>query len=162
MGHSTSNPQPGSLRLPRSGGSPFVYSLRTCHTNCASSLLLRLLLLAVCLFQLGASGSDRTVFPGGPILTIDGDNRRVEALGIACDCMAMVGDSSAVQAKPGSRAKVVDLGERTLLPGFIDAPGHLPREGGWQWTCSAPLRRKTRTQLQRHRHAAQFCLTPLL
>ena len=76
-------------------------------------------------------GPDRTVYEGGPVLTMDGEDRVVEAIGVEGDRIAVVGDVATVDAWGGRDARRVDLGGRALLPGFIDAHGHFPGEGVW-------------------------------
>jgi predicted amidohydrolase YtcJ len=68
-----------------------------------------------------------TVYSGGEILTMAGDRPtyaealverggRIEQVGLLAEALRLAG--------PGARR--VDLAGRTLLPGFIDAHGHLP------------------------------------
>ncbi len=75
--------------------------------------------------------SQRTVYRGGPILTVDAEDRIVEAVGIDGDEIGAVGSEAAVRAWAGPGARVVDLAGRALVPGFIDAHGHFPGEGVW-------------------------------
>jgi len=71
----------------------------------------------------------RTVYLGGPILTIDAADRVVEALGVEGERIAAVGSRDEVLAWAAGRAQVVDLAGHALLPGFIDAHGHFPGSG---------------------------------
>jgi predicted amidohydrolase YtcJ len=71
----------------------------------------------------------RVVYVGGPVLTMDASDRIVEALGVEGDRIGAVGSQDEVLAWAGSRANVVDLAGRALLPGFIDAHGHFPGAG---------------------------------
>jgi predicted amidohydrolase YtcJ len=71
-----------------------------------------------------------TLYVGGPILTMDAENRIAEALAVEGERIAAVG--SAAELRPWAErvgARVVDLGGRALLPGFIDAHGHFPGSG---------------------------------
>ena len=71
-----------------------------------------------------------TVYVGGPILTMDADNRVVSALATDGERIALVGDEAQVLAWAEEKgARVVDLEGRALLPGFIDAHGHFPGAG---------------------------------
>ncbi len=79
--------------------------------------------------MLSACADERTVYFGGPILTMDATNRTVEALGIEGERIAAVGSIEEVRAWAGSSPREVDLGGRALLPGFIDAHGHFPAMG---------------------------------
>ena len=91
-----------------------------------------LLLLAAFGLALVGCGDDDgpRLYRGGPILTLDAENRVVEAVGIADGRIAAVGSEAELadwvrEAQPA----VVDLEGRALLPGFIDAHGHYPGEG---------------------------------
>jgi predicted amidohydrolase YtcJ len=70
----------------------------------------------------------RTLFVGGPIVTLDASDRVVEALLVEGERIAAVGTEAELRARAAG-ARVVDLGGRTLLPGFIDAHGHFPGAG---------------------------------
>ena len=65
------------------------------------------------------------IYRGGPIVTVDGANRVVEALAVRDGMIAAVGSEAEVLALQGPDTRVVDLAGRALLPGFIDAHGHL-------------------------------------
>lgn len=64
------------------------------------------------------------IFHGGPILTMEPEHPRAEALAVAAGRILAVGDAAAVRALAGPATRIVDLGGRTLLPAFIDAHGH--------------------------------------
>ena len=72
----------------------------------------------------------RTVFHGGPILTMDDRNPNPEALAVDGERIAAVG-SKAEMLRWAERngAQVVDLQDHALLPGFIDAHSHFPAAG---------------------------------
>ncbi len=72
---------------------------------------------------------DHQVFINGDILTMDGDNRIVEAIAVRRDRIEAVGSTEEIMALAGDETEVVDLRGRTLLPGFIDAHGHFPGSG---------------------------------
>ncbi|MED5263202.1 MAG: amidohydrolase [Myxococcota bacterium] len=79
---------------------------------------------------LSCSGApERTVYVGGPILTMDAEDRIVSGLGVEGNRIAQVGDEDSVRAWGGENARVVELDGRALLPGFIDAHGHFPGTG---------------------------------
>ena len=61
---------------------------------------------------------------GGPILTMEADQPRAEAIAIADGHILAVGDRTAVLALAGPETRQVDLRGRALLPGFVDAHGH--------------------------------------
>ena len=72
---------------------------------------------------------DQQLFINGSILTMDGDNRVVEALATRGDRIEAVGSTEDIMALAEEGAEVNDLRGRTLLPGFIDAHGHFPGSG---------------------------------
>ncbi|MEE2677195.1 MAG: amidohydrolase [Myxococcota bacterium] len=87
-----------------------------------SVLVLVALVLAGC-------GPQRTLYTGGPVVTVDPDDRVVEALGVEGDRIAFVGSAAEGERWAAGRARVIDLAGRALLPGFIDAHGHFPGAG---------------------------------
>ena len=66
------------------------------------------------------------VFINGEVLTMDAENRVVEAISIRGDLIDVLGNTEDVMASADDDTVVVDLRGRTLLPGFIDAHGHFP------------------------------------
>ena len=71
-----------------------------------------------------------TVWQGGPIITMAGEQPElVEAIAVRDGRIIAVGTLKAVKAAAGRRAAQVDLKGRTLLPGFIDAHGHVSSVG---------------------------------
>jgi predicted amidohydrolase YtcJ len=90
------------------------------------------LIAALALLALSACSPDpgAVLYVGGPILTMDDDDRVVTALATEGARIAAVGDESELRGWAEERgAKVVDLQGRALLPGFIDAHGHFPGTG---------------------------------
>lgn len=63
-----------------------------------------------------------TLYVGRHILTMDAATGPVTAVAVAGETIAWVGDRDAWR---GHADELVELGERALLPGFIDAHGHL-------------------------------------
>ncbi|WNG27366.1 amidohydrolase family protein [Cystobacter fuscus] len=68
------------------------------------------------------------IYRGGPILTMNDAQPQVESLAISGKRILAVGTWEELQALVGEDTDVVDLQGHTLLPGFIDAHGHLM---GW-------------------------------
>lgn len=66
-----------------------------------------------------------TIFSGGPILSMDAEDTRPEAVGIRNDRIVAVGELSEVQQMLPD-AELHDLEGRTLIPAFIDPHGHFP------------------------------------
>jgi predicted amidohydrolase YtcJ len=71
----------------------------------------------------------RTLYIGGPILTMDAASSVAEALAVSGDRIAAVGSRKELQDWADSSTRVVDLEGRALLPGFIDGHGHFPGIG---------------------------------
>jgi hypothetical protein len=58
------------------------------------------------------------------ILTVDVRNPRAQAVAIAGERILAVGSNSELQAAGAARTKKIDLGGKTVVPGFIDAHTH--------------------------------------
>ncbi len=71
-----------------------------------------------------AAQTAATIYHGGTILTIDDDNPVVDAVAVADGRILSVGTEAAVLATAGDDTRRVNLGGRTLLPGFVDSHGH--------------------------------------
>jgi len=101
------------------------------------TLVRRLLLLAavVAALLLASRAATRlvqgpTLYVGGPVLTMDGDNRVAEALAIAGDKVVAAGAEKEMRAWAKTvGAHVVDLGGHAILPGFVDGHSHFPASG---------------------------------
>lgn len=76
------------------------------------------------------------VFINGNILTMDAQNRVVEALSARGEFIEALGSNEEINALVTGDTQVVDLRGRTLLPGFIDAHGHFPGSGATAITAS--------------------------
>ncbi len=72
------------------------------------------------------SPADR-IFLGGPILTMEPEPERVEAVAVRDGRIAAAGSKDEVLVLRGSATEVTALGERALLPAFIDGHGHLAK-----------------------------------
>lgn len=70
-----------------------------------------------------------TVYTNATVITMDPADRLVEAVAVAGERITAVGSAAEVSAAAGPDARVIDLGGRTLLPGFIDAHSHFPESG---------------------------------
>lgn len=67
-----------------------------------------------------------TVYYGGTILPMTGENDRLEALLVRDGIIAAAGTLEQVKAAAGADAQWVDLGGKTLMPSFIDGHSHIP------------------------------------
>ncbi len=85
--------------------------------------------LAAFALACGGPPAGRVVYRGGSVITLDAENRVVEALGVSGDRIGAVGSEAEVLAWAGAGARIVELSGHALLPGFIDAHGHYPGAG---------------------------------
>jgi predicted amidohydrolase YtcJ len=74
--------------------------------------------------QTPAVRADRIWF-GGPIITMNDKAMRAEAVAEAGGKIIAVGSRAAVMQRRGPQTQLIDLQSRTLLPGFVDAHGHV-------------------------------------
>lgn len=65
------------------------------------------------------------IWSGGPILTMNDKAMRAEAVAVADGKILAVGKRSEVMKLKGPGTQMVDLKGRTLVPGFVDAHGHI-------------------------------------
>jgi predicted amidohydrolase YtcJ len=72
-----------------------------------------------------ASDAAATVFTNGRILTSDPARPSAAAVAVRDGRIAAVGDEAAVQPQVEASAITIDLGGRTMVPGFIDAHNHM-------------------------------------
>ena len=69
------------------------------------------------------------IYRDGDIITINDSQPTAEALAVKEGRIIAVGPMADVLSYKGDATRVVDLGGRTLLPGFIDAHGHVFNAG---------------------------------
>lgn len=72
-----------------------------------------------------------TIWSGGPILTMDDNQMRVEAVAEKDGRIVAAGSAEEVMKLKGEGTVVVDLAGRALIPGLVDAHGHV-LIGGFQ------------------------------
>jgi len=77
------------------------------------------------------------IWSGGPILTMNDKAMRADAVAVANGKILAVGSRSEVMKLKGPATQLVDLKGRTLVPGFVDAHGHIV--GGGLQALSANL-----------------------
>lgn len=65
------------------------------------------------------------IWSGGPILTMNDAAMRAEAIAEKGGRIVAVGPLAEVMKTRGRKTQVIDLGGRTLLPGFVDSHGHV-------------------------------------
>ncbi len=69
------------------------------------------------------------IWTGGTILTMDDNAMRAEAVAEAGGRILAVGSREEVMKTRGPKTQVIDLKGRTLVPGFVDAHGHMMMGG---------------------------------
>jgi len=97
-----------------------------------------------------------TVFLNGNVVTLDRAGTVCEAVGVVSDRIAAIGTADELRKLAGRHVEVVDLGGRTMLPGFIDSHDHLTMYG-YMVTgldCSSPTNRTIEDIVGRIRAAA--------
>lgn len=87
--------------------------------------------LALACGQIAAAdgGSRDTIYWGGPIVTVNDAQPSAEAVVVRDGRIAFVGHRRQAMAFAGKHARSVDLQGHTLVPGFIDAHGHVSGVG---------------------------------
>ena len=95
-------------------------------------------LLLVCVLPLVAFGQTAdTIYHNGVIITVNDSAPTAEAVAVKDGKIVAVGAKDAVLKSKGDRTQMVDLRGRTMLPGFVDAHGHVM--GGGLQALSANL-----------------------
>ena len=89
--------------------------------NCVAALALCMIVAA----PVSAQQTAESIWSGGPILTMNDQAMRAEAVAVAGGRIVAVGSASEVMKLKGPATQMVDLGGRTLVPGFVDAHGHV-------------------------------------
>ena len=88
------------------------------------------ILLALCILQSPAAlGSADIIFLGNNIVTVDADNPAARAIAVKGTRILAVGTEAEVLLHKGASTRIIKLGDRALVPGFIDAHGHMPFAG---------------------------------
>ncbi len=65
------------------------------------------------------------IYEGGPIITMNDAAPSAEALAVKDGKILAVGTKAVVLKTKGDSTQLIDLGGKTLLPGFVDAHGHM-------------------------------------
>ena len=81
--------------------------------------------LALCsTFSWAADAAD-TIFTGQHIITMEAVENAPTAIALRGERIVWMGSSKDIKAHSGPDTNIIELGERALLPGFIDAHGHI-------------------------------------
>lgn len=85
-----------------------------------------LALAASALFSLGATAADTAdvIYHSGNLLTMNDSQPTAEAVAVKNGRILAVGAQAEVSEVAGKETLMVDLGGKTLLPGFVDSHGH--------------------------------------
>ncbi|MGK2739511.1 amidohydrolase [Tepidicaulis sp. LMO-SS28] len=85
----------------------------------------------VAVFAAGAQAQEApdSIYLGGPILTMEDGAPRVEAVAVKDGRILAAGTEKDIRALAGEETKQVDLGGHAMLPGFVDAHGHVGMVG---------------------------------
>ena len=85
------------------------------------------LLLSACQVPTSRNSSldAQRIYHGGAVVTLDQEQRVAAALAVRDGRILAVGETQAVFAHRGPDTEMVDLRGRAILPGFVDAHGHL-------------------------------------
>jgi predicted amidohydrolase YtcJ len=79
---------------------------------------------SICTVSAIAQAPADAIYHGGDIVTIDDKNPTAEAVAIKDGKIMAVGKKADVLKLKGENTKLIDLGGKTLLPGFVDGHGH--------------------------------------
>jgi predicted amidohydrolase YtcJ len=64
------------------------------------------------------------ILRNGDVITVDSKNRRAESVAVLSENIVRVGTDEEMKPLFGRETKVIDLGGKTLVPGFIDSHTH--------------------------------------
>ena len=96
--------------------------------NIKSKTAFVLILLTVALVISASAFADKsadTIYHNGTIITINDAQPRAEAVAILGGKILAVGTKDEILKMKGDATKLIDLEGRTMLPGFVDAHGHV-------------------------------------
>lgn len=116
---------------------------------------------AVVVAGIGVGCNDGTEAPadvvlrGGKVVTMDGERRIAQAVAVRDGRIRFVGSDADVVRHIGRSTKVIELGGRMLMPGFVDAHLHSLAGGRALLVCDLAYAPLTRTQLKER---LQACL----
>lgn len=80
--------------------------------------------LTTLLFACTQDETPDKIYFGGPILTVDSDDRVVEAIAVKNGFITYVGSSEQTLKRAGPSTEMIDLEGKTLIPGFIASHEH--------------------------------------
>lgn len=77
-----------------------------------------------------AADSADVIFHNGIVLTMDEGLSNAQAIAVRGDKILAVGSNEEIMTLRSDHTRLVDLGGRTLMPGFVDAHSHLFNDAG--------------------------------
>ena len=89
------------------------------------ALRFRIAAIGALFVALTAAAQPDTVYHHAIVYTVDSDFRVAEAIAVRDGRILQVGSSADLLKLAGPRTKIVDLGGKVVVPGLIDAHGHL-------------------------------------
>lgn len=95
----------------------------------------------------GGDGQAEVVLRGGKVVTMDGQRRIVQAVAVRDGRISFVGSDADAARHIGPRTRVIELGGRMLMPGFVDAHLHALAGGRALLVCDLAYAPLTRAQL---------------
>lgn len=87
------------------------------------------------------------VLRGGKVVTMDGQRRIAQAVAVREGRIAFVGSDADASRRIGAKTRVIELGGRMLMPGFVDAHLHALSGGRALLLCDLAYAPLTRAQL---------------
>ncbi len=94
-------------------------------------ILAALISVRVAVAQPASRPTAELLFTNANIYTLESARPRAEALAVADGRIVAIGSAAEVLASRGAQTRVVDLQGRTVLPGLIDAHGHMQNLGSF-------------------------------
>ena len=76
-----------------------------------------------------AAETAEIIYSGGPILTMDDANPRAEAVAVKGGRIVAAGPAAEVMKLKSADTRLIDLAGKTMVPGFVDAHGHIVMGG---------------------------------
>ena len=88
---------------------------------------IKIIAVSYLLFSMSVYASDEAeaIYYGGAILTMSDNQPRAEAVAVAGGKVLAVGSSQEVMKLQGNETQLNDLNSQTMIPGFVDAHGHV-------------------------------------
>ena len=90
-----------------------------------SKLLCLALFIALTVLSCSSKNTPDVIYTNGHIYTSDISNSKVEAVAVKDGMILATGNLAEIEAMKGKETKVIDLGGKTMTPGFIESHGHL-------------------------------------